>query len=143
VPAESRWHPPPATADADSCGEQVPVPEVMKVYEVVPEVMKAMKVSKASGVMSWEVRAMTERAHAPRSAGHARAVHTAHAVHVHAAHAAHRLGGQCRWRGKHRHHDSTSNRDFAEHDNPPDLSPPHHSESAMQDVQMTKNLFSD
>jgi len=43
VPAESRWHPPPATADADSGGEQVPVPEV--VYEVVPEVMKVMKVS--------------------------------------------------------------------------------------------------
>ena len=55
----------------------------------------------------------------------------------------HRLGGQCRWHGKHRYHDSTSNRDFAEHDNPHDLSPPHHSESAMQDVQVTKNLFSD
>jgi hypothetical protein len=86
----------------------VPVPEAMKVHEVVPEVMKAMKVSKASEVVSSEVRAMTERVHAPRS------VHT-----VHAAHAAHRLGRQCRWHGKHRHHDSTSNRDFAEHDNPP------------------------
>jgi hypothetical protein len=83
----------------------------MKVYEVVREVMKAMKVSKASEAVSWEVRAMTERVHAPRSAGHAHAVH--------AAHAAHRLGGQCRWHGKHRHHDSTSNRNFAEHDNPP------------------------
>jgi hypothetical protein len=108
VPAESRWHPPPATADADSGGEQVPVPEVMKVCEVVPE-EEVMKVSK---VVSREVRAMTERMYAPRSAAHA----------VHAAHAAHRLGGQCRWRGKHRHHDSTSNRDFAEHDTP-SLSP--------------------
>jgi hypothetical protein len=32
----------------------------------------------------------------------------------------HRVGGQRRWRGKHRHHDSTSDRCFAEHDNPPD-----------------------
>jgi hypothetical protein len=146
VPTESRWHPPPATADADSGSEQVPVPEVMKVYEVVPEVMKVRKVSE---VVSWEVRAMTERMNAPRSVGHAKAVHAAEAVHaahaahaVHAAKTAHRLGGQCRWRGKHRHHDSTSNRDFAEHDNPPDCQPPHH-ESAMQDFQMTKNLFSD
>ena len=67
MPAESRWHPPPATADTDSCGEQVPVPEVMK----------AMRVSKASEVVSWEVRAMTERVNAPRSAAHA--VHAAHA----------------------------------------------------------------
>jgi hypothetical protein len=128
----------------------VPVPEVMKVYEMVPEVMKAMKVSEVSEVVSREVCAMTERMHAPRSAGHAKAVHAAHGVHaahaahaVHAAKTAHRLGAQCRWRGKHRHHYSTSNRDFAEHDNPPDCHPPHHSESAMQDVQMTKNLFSD
>src|SRR5262245_43631030 len=117
----------------------------MKEYEVVPEVMKAMKVSKVSEVVSREVRA-TKRMNASRSAGHAGAVHAAHAVHaaahaVHAAHAAHRLGGQ--WRTKHRHHDSTSNRDFAEHDNPPDCHPPHRNESAMQDVQMTKNLFSD
>jgi len=45
VPAESRWHPPPATADADSGGEQVPVPEVMKVCDVVPEVMKVMRIT--------------------------------------------------------------------------------------------------
>ena len=50
----------------------MPVPEV--VYEVVPEVMKVMKVSE---VVSWEVRGMTERMHAPRSAGHAEAVHAA------------------------------------------------------------------
>jgi hypothetical protein len=124
----------------------VPVPEVMKVCEVVPE-EEVMKVSK---VVSREVRGMTEGMYAPRFAGHAKAVHAADAVHaahtahaVHAAHAAHRLGGQCRWRGKHRHHDSTSNRDFAEHENPLDCHPPHHNESAMQDVQMTKNLFSD
>ena len=30
----------------------------------------------------------------------------------------HRVGGQRRWRGKHRHHDSASNNHFAEHDNP-------------------------
>jgi hypothetical protein len=30
----------------------------------------------------------------------------------------HRVGGQRRWRGKHRHHDSASNSHFAEHDNP-------------------------
>jgi len=116
VPAESRWHPPPATADADSGGEQVPVPEV--VYEVVPEVMKVMKVSE---VVSWEVRGMTERMHAPRSAGHAEAVHAAHAVH--ATKTAHRVCGQCRWRDEHRHHDSTSECYFAEHDNPPGCHP--------------------
>jgi hypothetical protein len=121
VPAESRWHPPPATADADSCGEQVPVPEVMKVYEVVPEVMKVMKVSKVSEVVAWKVCGVTERMYAPRSAGHAKTVHAAEAVH--AAHAAHRLGGQCRWRDKHRYHDRASNRDFAEHDNPPGRHP--------------------
>jgi hypothetical protein len=115
----------------------VPVPEVMKVYEVLPEVMKVMKVSK---VVSWEVRPMTERMHAPRSASHAKTVHAAHTVH--AARAAHRLGGQCRWHDKHRRHDSTSDCYFAEHDNPPGCQPPHHSESAMHDVQMTKNLFS-
>jgi hypothetical protein len=118
VPAESRWHPPPATADADSCGEQVPVPEVMKVYEVMPEVMKVYEVvpevMKVYEVVSLEVRA-TERMNASRSAGHAHAVH--------AAHAAHRLRGQYRWRGKHRHHHSTSNCDFSEHDNPPDCHP--------------------
>jgi hypothetical protein len=35
----------------------------------------------------------------------------------------HRVGGQCRWRGKHRHHDSASNNHFAEHDNPPGCHP--------------------
>src|SRR5262249_51345377 len=130
-----------------SGGEQVAVPEVMKVCDA--EVMKTCE------VVSWEVRAMTERMSARRSAGRAKAVHAAHAVHaaahavhaaahaVHAAKTAHRLGGQYRWRDKHPHHDSTSNRVFAEHDNPPDCHPPHRNESAMQDVQMTKNLFSD
>jgi hypothetical protein len=36
----------------------------------------------------------------------------------------HRVGGQRRWRGKHRHHDSASNNHFAEHDNPPGCSIP-------------------
>jgi hypothetical protein len=125
VPTESRWHPTPATADADSGGEQVSVLEVMKVCEVVPvpEVIKVMKVSKVSEVVSWKVRAMTERMYAPRSAAHAKAVHTAEAVHaaraVHATKTAHRVGRH-HWRGKHRHHDSTSDCYFTEHDNPPD-----------------------
>jgi hypothetical protein len=128
VPTPSRWYPPPATGDADSGSEQVPVPEVMK-DDVVPE---AMKVSKVSKVMSWEVRAMTERVQAPRSGGHAEAVHAAHAVHaaraVHATKTAHRVGGQRRWRGQHRQHDSTSDCYFAEHNNPPDCHklPPRH-----------------
>src|SRR5262249_35040491 len=96
-----------ATADADSGGEQVPVPEVTKVYEVVPEAMKVYE------VVSLEVRATDMNA--SRSAGHAHAVH--------AAHAAHRPGGQYRWRGKYRHHHSTSNCDFSEHDNPPGCHP--------------------
>jgi hypothetical protein len=135
VPTETRWYPPPATAaDADNGGEQVTVPEVMKVCK--PEVMEVMKVRKVSEAVSWKVRGMTERMYAARSAGRAEAVHTtsavhaAHAVHAHAAHAAHavhaahRLGGQCRWRGKHRYHDSASNRYFVEHDNPPDCHSP-------------------
>ncbi len=40
----------------------------------------------------------------------------------------HRVGGQRRWRGKHRHHDSTSNNHFVEHDNPPGC----HSENATE-----------
>jgi hypothetical protein len=35
----------------------------------------------------------------------------------------HRVGGQRRWRGKHRHQDSASNNHFAEHDNPPGCPP--------------------
>jgi hypothetical protein len=53
-----------AIADDDS-GEQVAVPEVTKVCEA--EVMKTCE------VVSWEVRAMTERMNATRSAGHAKA----------------------------------------------------------------------
>jgi hypothetical protein len=126
VPTESRWHPTPATADADSGGEQVSGPEVMNVCEMVPvpEVIKVMKVSEVSEAVSWKVRATTERMYAPRSAGHAEAVHPAEAVHaaraVHATKTAHRVGGQRHWRGQHRQHDSTSDCYFAEHDNPPD-----------------------
>jgi hypothetical protein len=95
--------------------------EVMKVSEV----MKAMEVRE---VVSWKERAMVERMYASPSAGHARVVWpaeimgTTKAVHAAAeamaSKTAHRVGGQ--WRGKHRHHDSTSNCYFAEHDNPPD-----------------------
>jgi len=63
---------------------------------------------------------MTERMYA-RSAGYTNAAHAAHTVH--AAHTAHRVGRQCRWHGKHRYDDSASNRDFAEHDNPPGCHP--------------------
>ena len=35
----------------------------------------------------------------------------------------HRVGGQRRWCGKHRHHDSASNNHFTEHDNPPGCPP--------------------
>jgi len=35
----------------------------------------------------------------------------------------HRVGGQRRWRGKHRHHDSASNNHFTEQDNPPGCPP--------------------
>jgi hypothetical protein len=59
--------------------------------------------------------------YAARSAGHAKAVHAAEAVHaaraVHATKTTH-LGGQRHWRGKNRRHDSTSDLNFAEHDNP-------------------------
>ena len=53
--------------------------ELMKVCEVVPEVMKVGKMSEA---VSWKVRAMTESMYARRSAGHAKAVHAARAVHA-------------------------------------------------------------
>jgi len=108
VPTETRWYPLPATAaDDDSGGEQVTVPEVMKVRKVSEAVL-------------CKVHGMTKRMYA-RSAGHAKVVHAAHAVH--AAQTAHRVAGQCRWHGKRRYDYSASNRDFAEHDNPPGCHP--------------------
>jgi hypothetical protein len=123
VPTPSRGHPAPATADADSGGEDGEVvPEVMEVSEV-PEVMKM------SEVMSRHP-AMVEGMYASPSASHAKIVCAAEAMGAtKAAHAAvhpggavaskttHGVGGQ--WRGKHRHHDSTSDCNFAGHDNPP------------------------
>jgi hypothetical protein len=124
MPTPSRWHPLPATAGAyaDSSGED---------WEVVPEVMKASKVveaMKASKVVSWKERAMVEGMYASPSAGHAKVVCAAEATAatkaVHdaaeamASKTTHRVGGQ--WRAKHRHHNSTSDCYFAEHDNPPD-----------------------
>jgi hypothetical protein len=113
-------------ADADSSGEEweVVVPEVMKASEVV----EVMKVSEAVS----RHPAMVERMYASPSAGHAKVVCAAEAV---APNTNHRVGGQRHWRGKHRHHDSTSDRYFAEHDNPPGCHPRRHSESAMQDVK--------
>jgi hypothetical protein len=145
VPTPSRWHPLPATAvaDADSGGEE---------WEVVPEVMKAMEVIKVREVVSRHP-AMVEGMYASPSASHAKVVCAAEAMDatkaVHAAEAmasktTHRVGGQRQWRGKHRHRDSTSNRYFAEHDNPPDCQiAPCHSENATQNVQMTNDLISD
>jgi hypothetical protein len=90
----------------------VSVPEVSKVMEVV-EVMKVGE------VVSRKHRAMMERVGHTNVARAADAVHTARAVH-----ATHHRVGRHHWRGKHRHHDSASNRYFAEHDNPPDCPPP-------------------
>jgi len=81
VPTPSRWHPLPATAEADanSGGED---------REVVPEVMEAMEVIKVHDVVP--------RMYASPSASHANVVwhaHDARAVHAaHAAHAAHAGG---------------------------------------------------
>ena len=145
MPTPSRGHPPPATADADSGGEDWEmVPEVMEVREV-PEVMKM------SEVMSRHP-AMVEAMYASPSAGHAKVVCAAEAMGatkaVHAAAEAmtskttHRVGGQ--WRGKHRQHDSTSDCYFAEHDNSPDCQiAPRYTENAMQNVQMSYDLISD
>jgi hypothetical protein len=79
---------------------------------VMPEVMKV------SEVVSWKHRAMVGHAKVVRAA---EAVHTASAVHAsHASHATHHRVGRHHWRGKYCHHDSASDRYFAEHDNPPD-----------------------
>ena len=92
--------------------------------------MKVSEVMEVREVASWKERAMMERMYASPSAGHAKAVCAAEAMDAtKAAHAAvhpagavaskttHGVGGQ--WRAKHRHHDSTSDCNFAEHDNPP------------------------
>jgi hypothetical protein len=148
VPTPSRWHPLPATADAyaDSGGED---------WEAVPEVMKASKVVeviKAREVVSWKERAMVECMDTSPSVGHAKVAWAAEAMDatkaVHAAAEAmaskttHRVGGQ--WRGKHRHHNSTSDCHFAEHNNPSDCQiARRHNENAMRNVQMTNDLISD
>jgi len=109
----------PATVThADSAGEEhvVSVPEVSKVMEVMKAMMDdVVKVMEVGDVVVWKHRGMM----ASPSAGHVWAVHTARAVH-----AAHHRMGRHHWRGKHRHHDSASNRYFAEHDNPPDCHSP-------------------
>jgi hypothetical protein len=101
VPTPPRWHPPPATGDADSGGEDWEVVSVPEVVEVI----------KAGEVASWKERAMVEPMHASPSAGHAKVVCAAEAVHAAeavASHATHHRVGRHHWRGKHRHHDSTS-----------------------------------
>src|SRR5262249_39781533 len=121
VPTPSRWHPPPATAHADSAGEEyVSVPEVSKMVEVM-KVDEVMKVMEADEVVVWNHRGMV----ASPSGGHVWTMHTTSAVHAaHAMHAAHHRVGRHHWRSKHRHHDSASDRYFAEHDNPPDCHSP-------------------
>ena len=124
MPTEPRWHPAPTTAHANSAGKEqvVSVPEVSEVMEA-GEVMKVMmgEVMKVSEVIVWKHHGMV----ASPSGGHVCTMHTTSAVHAaHAMHAAHhRVGRHC-WRDKHRHHDSASNRYFAEHDNPPDCHSP-------------------
>ena len=151
VPTPSRRHPLPATADAyaHSGGED---------WEAVPEVMKASKVVeviKAREVVSWKERAMVECMDTSPSVGHAKvawaaeamdatkAAHTAvHPAEAVASKTTHRVGGQ--WRSKHRHHDSTSDCYFAEHDNSPDCQiAPRYTENGMQNVQMSNDLISD
>ena len=84
-----------------SSHSEVVVPEVMKVSEVVvPEVMKM------SEVVMPEVMEMSEVVVVPE-----------------VMKVIHRMGGQRRWRGKHRHHDSASNNHFTEQDNPPGCPP--------------------
>lgn len=98
------------------------------------EASKVVEVIKVREVVSWKkTRVMVERmyaspstshakaAYAAKAMGAAKAMHAAHAVHTaHAAHTAHRASGQSHWRGEHRHHDSTSDCCFANHDNPLD-----------------------
>jgi len=119
VPTPSRWYPPPATAHADSAGEEyVPVPEVSEVMEVT-KVDEVMKVMEADEVVVWH-RGMV----ASPSGGHVWTMHTTGAVHTaHAMHTAHHRVGRHHRRGKHRHHDSASDCYFAEHDNPPGCHP--------------------
>ena len=78
------------------------------------EVVKVMEVSE---VMVWKHHGMV----ASPSGGYVWTMYTTSAVHTaHAMHTAHHRVGRHRWRGKHRHHDSESNRYFAEHDDSPD-----------------------
>jgi hypothetical protein len=94
----------------------VPVPEVSEVMEVVEadEVVKVMEVT------VWNHHGMVV-ASPPASHVWAAAAHTTSTVHTaHAMHTAHHRVGRHHRRGKHRHHDSASDRYFAEHDNPPD-----------------------
>ena len=77
------------------------VVEMMKVSEVV-----VSEVMKMSEVVMPEVMEMSEVVVVPE-----------------VMKVIHRVGGQRRWRGKHRHHNGASNNHFAEHDNPPGCPP--------------------
>ena len=93
-----------------SAHSEVVVPEVMKVSEVVMS-----KVMKASEVVMPEVMEMSEVVVVPE-----------------VMKVIHRVGGQRRWCGKHRHHDSATNSHFAEHDNSLGCHPVRHSENATE-----------
>src|SRR5215472_6031876 len=80
---------------SESAHSEVVVPEVMKVSEVVMS-----KVMKVSEVVMPEVMKVSEVVMVPE-----------------VMKVIHRVGGQRRWCGKHRHHDSASNSHFAQHDN--------------------------
>jgi hypothetical protein len=92
----------------------------------VPEVSKVMEVTEVGEVVARKERAMMERV-GRAAMDTAKALHTTSAVHTAeavASHATHHRVGRHHWCGKHRRHDSTSNRNFAEHDNPPGRLPP-------------------
>jgi hypothetical protein len=126
VPTESRWHPLPATTDADSAGE-----DYEAVSAEVMKVSKTMKVIEVCETVSWKDRAMVERMDGSEPTGHTKVVWAAEAMDaakvahaaVHpadaaASNASHRVGGQRR--DKRRRHDGTSDCYFAKHDNPPE-----------------------
>jgi hypothetical protein len=148
VPTVWAWYPLPATAvtNSKSGGED---------WEVVPkmmEVTKVVEVIKVREVVSWKER-MTEWMYTSPCTTHAESAHAAEAMDatkaLHAAEAVasktpHRAGGQSHWSGKHRHHDSTSEHYFAEHNKSPDVTvAPYDCETSIRNAQMTKDLISD
>ena len=69
MPTESRRYPPPATADANSAGEDYEV-----VSAEVTKVSKMMKVAEVCEAVSWKDRAMVERMDGSEPAGRTKVV---------------------------------------------------------------------